>query len=180
MLRREQAEQEALSKVAQCSRRLTGGRESALAKYDAWQHERGKTGKFSMKANKAMQNEELTRPRACEEGDLQVREASVTLQKLVLRRESCKAKKHAMQRSMRCLHACEAELQACCRCREVMHLIHDVMMHLMHIRHRITCCTCKTYALRCTGLHSGTYRCTQLHNRSGHAPDEVQTRDGEI
>jgi len=59
-------------------------------------------------------------------------------------------------------------------------LIHDVMMHLMHIRHRITCCTYKTYALRCTGLHSETYRCTQLHNRSGHAPDEVQTRDGEI
>ena len=29
-------------------------------------------------------------------------------------------------------------------------------------------------------LHSETYRCTQLHNRSGHAPDEVQTRDGEI
>ena len=83
-----------------------------------------------------MQNGELTRPRACGEGDMQGGEASVTLQQPALqRREACLAeslamqKKHAMQRSMRCLHAyiCEAELQAFCRCREVMHLIHDVL-----------------------------------------------------
>jgi hypothetical protein len=150
---------------------------------------RGAKQESSAKANKAMQNGELTRPRACGEGDMQGGEASVTLQQPALqRREACLAESLAMQRSMRCREACDACMhiyakQSCrrfCRCREVMHLIHDVMMHLMHIRHRITCCTCKTYALRCTGLHSETYRCTQLHNRSGHAPDEVQTRDGEI
>ena len=65
----------------------------------------------SAKANKAMQNGELTRPRACEEGDLQGREASVTLQKLALqRREACFAESLARQK------ACDAEKHAMLAC----------------------------------------------------------------
>ena len=63
----------------------------------------------------------------------------------------------------------------------MMHMMHiKHMMHLMHLRYMMHMMHLLHICSECTGLHSEAYRCTQLHNRSGHAPDEVQTRDGEI